>query len=249
MSFQLSAIALLIGLLWALSATPAFCAQEPPPDATGKTEQASAGIAVPEPRRTPNGSAVAGSTDAARRESLLQVRRLYIERFNGNEAAVQIRDMLIAALERTRLFVLTENPDRADALIRGSAEDLIYTDTFQSNESVGARAGISASKGSSTSRGGREAGSLSAGVTDHESLRIQERRHEATASVRIINREGDVIWSCTAESQGGKFKSASVELAEKISRQLQQEYDRIRAARPVSLALPGAAESSPAAQP
>lgn len=162
---------------------------------------------------------------------LLRVKRLYIDRFGGGEGAAQIRDMVIASLQRTGLFVITENPERADAVLRGSAEDLVFTDVFQSGEAVGARSNASSGRGASTRN--RVYGALGAGVNESESVRIQERKHEASASVRIVARDGDVLWSTTQESQGAKFRSASADVADRITRQLLADLDRIRG-RPAS---------------
>ncbi|MEJ5366892.1 MAG: hypothetical protein WHT08_01150 [Bryobacteraceae bacterium] len=162
-------------------------------------------------------------------ERLLRVRRLYVDRFGGGEGAAQIRDMVIASLQRSGLFLITENPDRADAVLRGSAEDLVFTEVFQSGEAVGARANASGGRGAGVRN--RVYGALGAGVNDSESVRIQERRHEASASVRIVARDGDVLWSTTQESLGAKFRSASADVAEKITRQLLADVERIREAR------------------
>jgi len=168
---------------------------------------------------------------------LLRVRRLYVDRFGGGEGAAQIRDMVIASLQRAGLFIVTENPDKADAVLRGSAEDLVFNDVFQSGEAVGARTNASAGRGA-TARS-RVFGALGAGVNDSESVRIQERKHEASASVRIVARDGDVLWSTTQESQGAKFRSASADVAEKITRQLLADLERIRRpAAPVGAAAP-----------
>lgn len=156
---------------------------------------------------------------------LTLIRRLYIDKFGGGETASQVRDMVIAALVRTRLFIVTENPERADAILRGSAEDLVFTDLFQTSDGVSARTGILLGRGSSNSRN-RESVGLQAGVGDQESTRIQERKHEASASVRIVNKDGDVLWSTTQESQGGKFRSASADVADKIARALQVEWEK-----------------------
>ena len=43
---------------------------------------------------------------------------------------------IISSLQGSKLFVLTENADRADAFLRGAAEDLVYTDDFESSEGV-----------------------------------------------------------------------------------------------------------------
>ncbi len=106
---------------------------------------------------------------------LLRVRRLYVDRFGGGEGAAQIRDMVIASLQRSGLFLITENPDRADAVLRGSAEDLVFTEVFQSGEAVGARANASGGRGAGVRS--RVYGALGAGVNESESVRIQERKH------------------------------------------------------------------------
>jgi hypothetical protein len=156
-------------------------------------------------------------------EQLVAVKKLYVEKFGGGVGADQIRDMVIATIQRAKLFVLTENPERADTILRGSAEDLVYTETFQSADGITARLSPSAGSSSGSSRGGSK---LSGGVSigDNESVHKQERKHEASASVRLVNREGDVIWSTIQESQGAKFRSAAADVAERIGRQLAADY-------------------------
>jgi hypothetical protein len=166
------------------------------------------------------------------RLELLTIKRIYVERLGGGETANHIRDMIIGSLQRSGRFILTENEERADAFLRGSAEDLVFTDTFQSSEGINARAsagtGRAAAGSSSAARGSRYA-SLSVG--DHESTRIAERKHEAAAAVRIVNRDGDVIWSATKESLGAKFRGASADVADKITKQLLEDIRKLEAAR------------------
>ena len=71
------------------------------------------------------------------------VKRVYVDRLTGGETAAQMRDLIISSLQGSKLFVLTENADRADAFLRGAAEDLVYTDDFQSSEGVNAHMGDS----------------------------------------------------------------------------------------------------------
>ena len=168
-----------------------------------------------------------------------QVKRLYIDKFGGGEGAGQIRDMVIASMHKIGLFVITENPDKADAVMRGSAEDLVFTDTFQSSESVGARANLGVGRGNSSRS--RDTTAMGAGVSESETTRIQERKHEAAASVRIVSRDGDVLWSTTQESQGAKFRSASADVADKITRQLLADLNKWNA----RTAVPPSAESPP----
>src|SRR5579863_6879199 len=81
---------------------------------------------------------------------LLAVRRVYIDRLTGGETAGQMRDMIAASLQNAKVFVITENPDRADAVLRGSAEDLVFTDVHSSSDSIHADAHYGYSDGDST---------------------------------------------------------------------------------------------------
>jgi hypothetical protein len=167
--------------------------------------------------------------EAMEREKLTQlltIRRVYVDRLNGGETAAQLRDMIISSLERSRLFVVTENQDRADAFLRGSAEDLVFTDNFSMSDGFNVRGDASASTYANTrNRNGASAG-LSVGESD--SVHRAERKHEATASVRLVNKDGDVIWSTTQESLGGKFRGASADVADRITKQLQGDFERAR---------------------
>jgi hypothetical protein len=169
--------------------------------------------------------ATAGAQDDLSKQ-LLSVKRIYVDRLTGGETAAQMRDLIIASIHGAKLYVLTENQERADAVMRGAAEDLIYTDQFQSSDSVDMRSGIAAgSRSARTSSGAR---SLSIGVGDKDSTDIHERKHGALATVRLVNKDGDVIWSTTQESDGAKFRGASADVADKIARQLTADVERVR---------------------
>jgi hypothetical protein len=168
---------------------------------------------------------------------LLNVRRLFVDRLTGGDTAAQMRDLLIASLQNAKLFVITENEERADVSLRGAAEDLIYTDQFQSSEGVNIHAGQGgSSRSSSGTRFNGASGQVSSGVSrslnltlgEHEESNIHERRHEAMATVRLVDKNGDVIWSTTQESGGAKFRGASADVADKITRALTAEYERAK---------------------
>src|SRR6266571_4914295 len=160
---------------------------------------------------------------------LLGVRRIYVDRLTGGETAAQMRDLLVSSLEGVKLFVLTDNQERADAFLRGGAEDLVFTDVHSSSEGINARANIG------TGRNARSTNSQSAyggvGIGENESSRIQERKHEAVAAVRLVNKDGDGIWSTTQESQGGKFRRASTDVADRITKKLVEDYERAKKLR------------------
>jgi hypothetical protein len=173
----------------------------------------------------------AASVEAETLVRLLDVRRVYVDRLTGGETASQIRDMIIASLQSTRLFIVTEDEARADAILRGSAEDLVFTDTFYNSDSLNARASMGTGTNpdkTATSRSGRSAAVT---VGEKESTRIAERKHEATAAVRLVSKEGDVLWSTTQESLGAKFRGASADVAEKITRQLEKDYESAKVIR------------------
>jgi hypothetical protein len=155
---------------------------------------------------------------------LLSITRVYVDHLTGGETAAQFRDILISSLDGAKLFVLTENQDRADFILRGAAEDLVFTDVHTGSDSINARANVATGRTTSASRG------LSAGVGvgESESDHSTERRHEAVAAVRLVNKDGDVIWSTTQESLGAKFRGASADVADKITGRLKEDYDKAR---------------------
>jgi hypothetical protein len=170
---------------------------------------------------------------------LLTIKRVYVDRLTGGETAAQMRDLIISSLQGSKLFTLTENQEKADVFLKGAAEDLIYTDAFESSDSLDIRGGgsvstrsgrITTSAGSTTSPSSSNSINLSAG--EKESSNIKERKHEALATVRLVNKDGDVIWSTTQESNGAKFRGASADVAEKITRQLSADFDRLRKGKP-----------------
>jgi hypothetical protein len=206
-------------------AAAAFGAQAPaPPAAPSQAPAKPAAIALAE---NPD------QLDA----QLLGVRRIFVDRLTGGETAAQMRDLVISSLHSARVFILTENAERADATLRGAAEDLIYTDIFQSSDGINAHLGEGEhdSNGTSTRFNGASGGAsrssgrnLAVGIGENESNSSHERMHEAIATVRIVNKDGDVIWSTTQESNGAKFRGASADVADKIMRQLVNDVERLR---------------------
>ncbi|HLH01225.1 MAG TPA: hypothetical protein VKX25_00515 [Bryobacteraceae bacterium] len=155
--------------------------------------------------------------------ALPEVRRIYVAELTGEQAA-SLRDLIIASLDSTKLFVLTDNPDRADTILKGAADDHTFEQTLDIQEGISTRQ--SAGKGTSGIKSGGTYGGLS--VSDTEYHHSKERKHESYAAVRLVNRDGDVLWSTTQESQGAKFRGASADVAAKIAHQLSLDYDRAR---------------------
>lgn len=171
---------------------------------------------------------------------LLSVRRVYVDRLTGGETAAQIREILMSSLETSHLFILTENQERADTFLRGAAEDLIFTEVHSNSDNVNVHSGVSGRNDSyaggaaqhASSTRDAHAWSVNMGGGEGESEHTTDRRHEAIAAIRLVNKEGDVIWATTQESLGAKFRGASTDVADKIAAQLKEDFARARKLKP-----------------
>lgn len=189
---------------------------------------------APQPPAVPDSSSTASAValpsgdeiEQQHLRQLLGLRRVYVDQLAGGETAKQVRDMIIAALARSRLFIVTEDENKADAYLRGSGEDSTFTETRASREGINARVGGRA--GNSQGRYNGDSVSATLGVGESDDFYSKERRHEARASVRLVARDGDVLWSSTQESLGAKYKGSAADVAEKISKELADAYARAR---------------------
>jgi hypothetical protein len=166
------------------------------------------------------------------------VKRIYVDRLTGGEAADQIRDMLMAALQSSKRWIITENADKADAFLRGAAEDLIYVESRESHDGITARANLGLTDGNYSTRerqGERSGRFAGASVGQNEGQRATERKHEASAALRLVNKDGDLIWSTTKESAGAKFRGAASDVADQVVKQLVRDFDSARQPPPKPL--------------
>ncbi len=158
---------------------------------------------------------------------LTTVRRIFVDTLTGGDSALMIRDLLISSLQASKIFIITEEEDRADAILKGAADETIFTELFSSSSGINAHANISTpGSQSSNSRFGGRGGSMSVG--ENETRRSEDRKHEAIATVRLVNNDGDVIWSTTQESLGGRFKGAGADVADKVAKRLAADYNSAR---------------------
>ena len=166
---------------------------------------------------------------------LLEIKAIYVDPLNGS-GSQEIRDMLIGSLHRTGLFLVVEDEERADAFVRGAAEDLIYSDYYTRRDGLNVRG-----SGSSSERqaGESEYSASSFGIGDTASSSYRERKHEALAAVRLVLRNGEVIWSATQESSGAKYKGAGADVADKVAKELVAAFRRAEEVRRRVKANPG----------
>ena len=81
------------------------------------------------------------------------VRRIYVDQLGGGKTSDQMRDMIIAALQNSGLFVITENPGHANASLKGSSDDQIFAEEHQTSDSIGFHATDGSGSSSNTTFG------------------------------------------------------------------------------------------------
>ena len=196
--------------------------------ALGLRAQAALGLAVRADVAAPDRGAMVGpppTIEETDLRQLLTLKRVFVDRLTGGETAAQMRDIIISSLEESKLFIVTENQEKADAVLHGAAEDLVFTETHSSSDGVTAHLNLGTSKGASGYRADQTGG---LGIGENESDHSAQRRHEALATVRITNKDGDVIWSTTQESLGAKYHGASADVADKIAAKLKEDFERAK---------------------
>lgn len=165
------------------------------------------------------------------------VKRIFVESFGDDPISKEMQSMIVSSLVATKRFVVTENRQRADAILKGVALERTSQEVHAYGEgtAVGAAGGghsasISGSNGniSGSSSGGFVAHSL--GISD-SSLNT-ETINEARIAVRLVNSDGDVIWTTTQESKGGKYKGASADVADLCVKQLLRDMAKIEGGPP-----------------
>ncbi len=178
---------------------------------------------------------IAGSAQAQQTGSsgsgvstLPEVKRVYVAELIGAQADA-LRELIIASLNATKLFVLTDNPERADAVLKGAADDHAFNEVLDIQEGISTRENLGRyGSGSSTSSSKSGGGYGGVSISDTQSHHSNERKHESYAAVRLCNKDGDVLWSTTQESSGAKFRGASADVANKIARQLTFDMEKAR---------------------
>ena len=203
-----------------------------------------AGLAVAQvtPSPSPQNS---DPTVVASGKALSQIKRIYVESFGDDPISKEMQAMVVDSLSKSKVFAVTENRDKADAILKGST--LEKTSQEAHSYSDGTLVGVAQSSvngsvhgsssgdlsgsfdngtgninGSSTGyvNGSINGSSSSTHMADRTSISSINTVNDARASVRLINSDGDVIWTTTQESKGAKYKEASADVADKIVKQL-----------------------------
>lgn len=184
--------------------------------------------------------------------NLADVKRIFVGPLVGGKGADEVRALIIVSLSASKQFVITENEEKADAVMKGAGDDKAFTDSFDLQDGVTVRGNGGVATGGGSYSSDRKSIYSGIGAGQNESTHIKERKHEAYAAVRLVNRDGDVIWSTTQESNGAKFHGAGAEVAAKVSKQLTLDLERSRHPTPgtgETPSLPAAASPSVVVKP
>ena len=80
--------------------------------------------------------------------NLADVKRIFVGPLVGGKGADEVRELIIASLYASKQFIITENEEKADAVLKGAGDDKAFTDTFDSQkasmsaEMAGPRPGV-----------------------------------------------------------------------------------------------------------
>ncbi|HVA62465.1 MAG TPA: hypothetical protein VNF74_01975 [Terriglobales bacterium] len=162
-------------------------------------------------------SALARPQAAQSGQGLAAVKRIYVGDFGHDAESKQAQAMLIAALVRGGRFIVTVDKDRADAVITGTAIEKTSHELHAMGEgtSVGTAAGAAAVDGDA---GSAVIAAQHLGASD-SSVDTETDQH-AAVSVSLVARNGDVLWSDTEESTGGKYEGATASAVDACAKKL-----------------------------
>lgn len=180
---------------------------------------------APQPTQaTQSNSSVPAKQDTDDPTALLKVKRIYVDSFGDDIISKELQSMIVSALVESKRFKVTENRDKADAILKGVALEKTSQEVHAYGDStaVASAAGVHDHAGGSTHAGFAAHG---AGIGD-SSLNT-ETIHEARVAVRLVNQDGDVIWTSTQESKGAKYKGSSADAADKCVKQLLRDFAKL----------------------
>jgi len=170
----------------------------------------------------------APSADAELAGKVLKVRRIYVESFGDDKNSQILQAMAINSLAASKRFIITENKEKADAVLKGTAIEK----TSQEVHAIGESTAVAGAAGAVSGSANRSSASISGASVAHaagieDSQLTTETIDRAAVAVRLIAADGDLIWATTQESKGAKFKGASADVADKVVKQLLHDIERI----------------------
>jgi curli biogenesis system outer membrane secretion channel CsgG len=141
--------------------------------------------------------------------SLVRVKRIYVDSFGEDAVSKEMQSMIVSALVATNQLKVTENREHADAILKGMATEKTSQElhAYSEGTAVGNGRGAAAIRDSSANT---------------------ETIQEAQVAVRLVDPNGDVIWTSTQESKGAKYKGPSADAADKCVKQLLRDIEKLK---------------------
>src|SRR6476646_4427583 len=181
--------------------------------------------------------ATTGAIDVEVADKLLKVRRIFVDSFGDDALSKQIQAMTVNSLQSSKKFIITENKDRADAILKGTALEKTSQELHAIGEGTSVAGAAGSHSGSMSGSFANGAGSVSghssggfvahaAGISDSQAS--TETINDARVAVRLVSTDGDVLWSSTQESTGAKYKGASADVADKVVKQLLRDLEKLQ---------------------
>lgn len=155
-------------------------------------------------------------------KALLKVKRIYVDSFGDDIISKELQSMIVSSLVATKRFKVTENRERADAILKGVALEKSSHELHAYGESTAVGQGAISDSSAHT-----------------------ETLNESKVSIRLLSPDGDVIWTSTQESKGGKYKGASADVADKCVKQLLRDVEKVEGGNTTSVttSVPAVVES------
>jgi hypothetical protein len=193
-------------------------------------------VAQTTPATTPTQTQIKSQVQTELTQKLLQAKRIYIENFGDDSVSKTIQAMVADAIGASKRFIVTENKEKADLVLKGASIEKTSQETHglaSATTVAGAAGGHSSTvSGTATSAGANVSGQSHGGfVARHlgieDAQTSTETVNDARISVRLVSPDGDVVWSTTQESKGAKYKGATADVADKVVKQLLWDLDRL----------------------
>jgi len=177
---------------------------------------------------SPASTKAASPVDAELAEKLLKAKRIYVESFGEDNLSKTLQAMVIDALRTSKRFIVTENREKADLVMKGSSLEK----TSQEFHALGSGTTVAGAAGGHSASQAGKVGSASGGFVAqslgiNDSQASTETINDARVAVRLVSTDGDVVWSTTQESKGAKYKGASADVADKIVKQLLRDLEKL----------------------
>lgn len=168
---------------------------------------------------------------------LLTVTRIYVDDFGADPVAKQIQAMVINSISESKRFIITENRDKADAILKGTGLEKTSQEfhglsdkavAASSHSGYSDNVSGSASGGTASISGSAHAFHIGSLAGADDSTASSETINDARVAVRLVATDGDVIWSTTQESRGAKYKGSSADVADKVVKRLMFDLDKLQ---------------------